>query len=338
MSDLRLQWRTLIVETVMRRRDFIVLFGALAMWPFAADAAPQRTARIGFFTPQSPDPAWIEAFRDGMREHGYFEGRNLIIALRSANGEKERYTQLIDELFSFKPDVIVTWSTPTSMAVRQATSNIPIVSISGDPVGLGLAASLAHPQGNLTGFAIMSIGIERKQLQILKDMNPNLARVAVLTNPTNAVNAPIISSIQQAALSARIMIQVLQVEDVNGLAKAFGSAATERSDAVLVLRDDLFDLQRQQIGALAVQTGLPTMTGWSEYAHAGCLVAYGVNFSDLFRRAASYVDKILNGVAPGDLPIAQPEKFELVVNLRVARALGLTIPAPVLVEASEVIE
>jgi putative ABC transport system substrate-binding protein len=333
-----LEWLTLIVEAVMQRREFIgFLGGAVAIWPFAADAQ-RRTARIGFFTPQSPNPSWIEAFRDGMREHGYFEGRNLIIALRSADGEKERYARLIDELFSFKPDVIMTWSTPTSTALKQATRTIPIVSISGDPVGLGLAASLAHPQGNLTGFAILSVGIETKQLQILKDMNPDLARVAVLTNPTNAVNAPIVSSIQQAGLSAGIMIQVLQVEDVDGLAKAFDSAATERSDAVLVLRDDLFDLERQQIGALAAQTRLPTMTGWSEYAHAGCLLAYGVNFSDLFRRAASYVDKILNGAAPGDLPIAQPEKFELVVNLRVARALGLTIPAPLLVEANEVIE
>ena len=134
------------------------------------------------------------------------------------------------------------------------------------------------------------------------------------------------------------MIQVLQVEDADGLARAFDAITTERSDAVLVLRDDLFDFKRQQIAALAVQARLPTMTGWSEYAHAGCLVAYGVNFSDLFRRAAAYVDKILHGVAPGELPIVQPEKFELVVNLRTARALGLTIPTPVLVAASELIE
>jgi len=321
----------------MRRRGFIALGAAAAIWPFVT-RAQQQAARIGFFTPQLPDPSWIEAFRAGMSEHGYIEGRNLIIALRSADGEKERYTRLIDELFSFKPDVIMTWSTPTSMALKHATSTIPIVSISGDPVGLGLAASLAHPQGNLTGFAILSVGVETKQLQILKDMNPNLARVAVLTNPTNAVNALIVSSIQRAGLSAGITIEVLQVEDANGLAKAFDAATTERCDAVLVLRDDLFDLKRQQIGALALQARLATMTGWSEYAHAGCLVAYGVNFSDLFRRAASYIDKILHGVAPGDLPIVQPEKFELVVNLRTARALGLTIPAPVLVEADDLIE
>jgi putative ABC transport system substrate-binding protein len=322
----------------MRRREFIAfLGGAAAALPFATHAQ-QPMARIGFFTPQSPDPSWIEAFRVGMRELGYFEGRNLIIALRSADGEKKRYVQLIDELFAFKPDVIMTWSTPTSVALKNATSTIPIVSISGDPVGLGLAASLAHPQGNLTGFAILSIDIETKQLQILKDMNPELARVAVLTNPTNAVNAPIVSSIQRAGSSAGILIQILQVEDAHELAKAFDAAATERSGAVLVLRDDLFDLKRQQIGALAAQMRLPTMTGWSEYAHAGCLLAYGVNFSDLFRRAASYVDKILKGVRPGDLPIAQPEKFEFVVNLKVARELGLTFPAPVLVQADEVIE
>jgi putative tryptophan/tyrosine transport system substrate-binding protein len=203
----------------MQRRVFIAFGATAAIWPLAT-FAQQRAARIGFFTPQSPDPSWIDAFRAGMSEHGYFEGRNLIIALRSADGEKERYTGLINELFSFKPDVMMTWSTPTSMALKQATSTIPIVSISGDPVGLGLAASLAHPQGNLTGFAILSGGVETKQLQILKDLNPNLARVAVLTNPTNAVNAPIVSSVQKAGLSAGIAIQMLQVEDANGLAKS----------------------------------------------------------------------------------------------------------------------
>jgi putative ABC transport system substrate-binding protein len=321
----------------MRRREFIALGAAAAIWPLAT-YGQQRAARIGFFTPQSPDPSWIDAFRAGMSEHGYFEGRNLIIALRSADGEKGRYAQLINELFSLKPDVIMTWSTPTSIALKQATSTIPIVSISGDPVGLGLAASFAHPQGNLTGFAILSVGVETKQVQILKDLNPSLARVAVLTNPSNPVNAKIVNSIQRAGLSAGIMIQVLQVEDASGLAKALDAAATDRSDAVLVLRDDLFDLKRHEIAALAVQARLATMTGWSEYAHAGCLVAYGVNFSDLFRRAASYVDKILHGAAPGDLPIVQPEKFELVVNLKTAHALGLTIPAPVLVEADELTE
>ena len=321
----------------MRRREFITLLGSAALvWPFAADA--QQPTRIGFFTPQSPNPPWIQAFRDGMGEHGYFEGRNLTIELRSADGKKDRYTQLISELFAFKPDVLMTWSTPTSIALKQATSTIPIVSISGDPVRLGLAVSLARPQGNLTGFAILSIDIEAKQLQILKDLVPGLSRVAVLTNPTNAVNGPIVSSLQRAGSSTDITIQVLEVEDARELPKAFDAAVTEQSGAVLVLRDDLFDLQRRQVGMLAAQRRLPTITGWSEYAHAGCLLAYGVNFSDLFRRAAWYVDKILKGTVPGDLPIAQPEKFEFVVNIHTARELGLTVPAPVLVQADEVIE
>lgn len=322
----------------MRRRDFIqVIAGSAAAWPLAADAQ-QPMARIGFFTPQSPNPPWIEAFRAGMREHDYFEGRNLTIALRSADGKKDRYTQLISELFDFRPDVLMTWSTPTSVALKLATSTIPIVSISGDPVRLGLAASLAHPKGNLTGFAILSVDIEAKQLQILKDMVPGLSRVAVLTNPTNAVNAPIVSSLQRAGSLSAITIQVLEVEDAGGLPKAFDAAVTERSGAVLVLRDDLFDFERRQVAALAAQRKVPTITGWSEYAHAGCLLAYGVNFSDLFRRAASYVDKILKGAAPGDLPIAQPEKFELAVNLSAARELRLTVPTPVLVQADDVIE
>ena len=324
----------------MRRREFIkVIGGGAAAWPIAARAQqPDRTVRIGFFTPQSPNPPWIEAFRAGMRQHGYFEGRNLIITLRSADGKKERYTQIIGELFAFRPDVLMTWSTPTSIALKQATSTIPIVSISGDPVRLGLAASLARPQGNLTGFAILSIDIEAKQLQILKDTIPGLSRVAVLTNPSNAVNGPIVASLQRAESSSGITIQVLEVEDARELPKAFDAAVTEQSGAVLVLRDDLFDLERRQVGTLAAQRRLPTMTGWSEYAHAGCLLAYGVNFSDLFRRAAWYVDKILKGTAPGDLPIAQPEKFELAVNLSAARELRLTVPTPVLVQADDVIE
>lgn len=338
----------------MRRRQFLTLVGgaarssisivwllAVAVLTYQSVAQPQRAernVRIGFFTPQSPNPLWIEALRAGMREHGYFEGRNLGIVQRSADGNKELYPRMIGELLDFRPDVLMTWSTPTSIALKHATSTIPIVSISGDPVRLGLAVSLAHPHGNLTGFAIMSIDVEAKQLQILKDMLPGLSRVAVLSNPTNTVNLPIVSSIQRTGSSTGITIQVLQVEDAKELAKAFDAAVTERSGAVLVLRDDLFDVQRDQIAALAVQRRLPTMTGWSEYAHAGCLLAYGVNFPDLFRRAGWYIDKILNGAAPSDLPIAQPEKFELVVNVRTARELGLTIPASVLVEADEVIE
>ena len=195
----------------MRRREFILLLGAAAVWPLVARAQrPDRTVRIGFLAPQSPNPQWIEAFRAGMLEHGYLEGRNLVIALRSADGNKERYTSLIDELLAFKPDVLMTWSTPTSIALKKATATIPIVSISGDPVGLGLAASLAHPQGNLTGFAILSPDVEAKQLQILKDTIPGLVRVAVLTNSTNAVNPPIVKSIRRAATSIGIAIQELE--------------------------------------------------------------------------------------------------------------------------------
>jgi putative tryptophan/tyrosine transport system substrate-binding protein len=323
----------------MRRRAFIRLAAGAAVWPLAARAQPpDRTVRIGFLTPQSPNPPWIEAFRAGMREHGYLEGRNLVIALRSADGNKERYTSLIGELFAFKPDVLMTWSTPTTLALKKATDTIPIVSISGDPVGLGLAASLAHPQGNLTGFAILSPDIEEKQLQILKDTIPGLARVAVLTNSTNAVNPPIVKSIRRAASSIGIAIQELEVQDTGELAKAFDAAAVERCGAVLILRDDLFDLERRQIAALASKAMIPTLGGWSEYARAGCLMTYGVNFSDLFRRAGAYIDKILTGTAPGDLPISQPEKFEFVVNLKTAGALGLTVPPSILAQANEVIE
>jgi putative ABC transport system substrate-binding protein len=295
-------------------------------------------ARIGFFTPQSPNPPWIEAFRSGLREHGYVEGRHVVVELRSADGKKENYPQMMAALFAFKPDVLMTWSTPTSVALKQATNTIPIVSISGDPVGLGLAESLAHPGGNLTGFSIFSIDLEAKQVQLLKDTLTRLSSVAVLSNPTNPVNQSIVESIRRAATRAGASVQVLLVDNVSQLAESFDAAVKERADAVLILRDDQFDLNRKQIAALAEQRRLPIMAGWGEYAHAGCLMTYGVNFSDLFRRAAWYVDRILKGSAPGDLPIAQPEKFELIVNLKTARALGLQIPPVLLATADEVIE
>src|SRR6516225_5167542 len=322
----------------MRRREFIKLIaGSSAAYPFttAATQPADRMARIGFFTPQSPNPPWIAAFRNGLREHGYIEGRNVVVELRSADGKKENYPQMMAELFAFNPDVLMTWSTPTSVALKKATSTIPIVAISGDPVGLGLAESLAHPGGNLTGFAIFSIDVEAKQLQLLKDMLAGLSKIAVLSNPTNQVNQPIVEAIRRAATRAGMSVQVLLVDDANRLAESFDAAVSDGSGALLILRDDLFDLNRKEIAALAEKRRLPTIAGWGEYAHAGCLMTYGVNFSDLFRRAAWYVDRILKGTAPGDLPITQPEKFELVINLKTAKALSITVPQSFLVAADE---
>jgi putative tryptophan/tyrosine transport system substrate-binding protein len=327
----------------MNRRELIVLgIGAAMASPLGAHCQEgtkvPRMARVGFFTPQSPNPPWIEAFRTGLREHGYFEGRNAVVELRSADGKKENYPRMMAELFAFKPDVLMTWSTPTSVALKQATSTIPIVSISGDPVGLGLAESLAHPKGNLTGFSIFSIDLEAKQVQLLKDTLAGLSSIAVLSNPTNQVNQPIVESIRRAATRAGMSVQVLLVDDASRLAESFDAAVNEGSGALLILRDDLFDLNRKQIAVLAEKKRLPIMAGWGEYAQAGCLMTYGVNFSDLFRRAAWYVDRILKGTAPGDLPIAQPEKFELIVNLKTARAFGLQMPPTLLATADEVIE
>ena len=326
----------------MNIRVLLVLIGAGIALPLSAHSQEgtkvPRMARVAFFTPQSPNPPWIEAFRSGLREHGYIEGRNAIVELRSADGKKESYPQLIAELFAFKPDVLMTWSTPTSVALKQATSTIPIVSISGDPVGLGLAESLAHPKGNLTGFSIFSIDVEAKQVQLLKDMLAGLSKIAVLSNPTNQVNQPIVEAIRRAATRAGMSVQVLLVDDANRLAESFDAAVSDGSGALLILRDDLFDLNRKEIAALAEKRRLPTIAGWGEYAHAGCLMTYGVNFSDLFRRAAWYVDRILKGTAPGDLPITQPEKFELLINLKTAKALGITVPQSFLVAADEVIE
>jgi putative tryptophan/tyrosine transport system substrate-binding protein len=336
----------------MRRRDFISCLGGAAMVRSLAGAAAllsshlakaepaDKLARIGILTPQDPFPPWIDAFRAGLRELGYVEGRTVAIELRSAAGKKERYPQLIAELLRLKVDVFMTWSTPTSLALKQAAGSTPIVSISGDPVGLGLAASLAHPGGNLTGFAIMTGAVEAKQIQILKDTVPNLARIAVLWNPTNPAMKPDLDFVRHSAPQAGLSVQSLPVSKADQFDDALEAVARENSGALLVLRDDLLDLEpnRQRIAALAIGRRLPTMFGWREGAQAGGLLAYGVDFADLFRRAAVYVDKILKGAASRDLPIAQPEKFELFVNLRTAQAIGLAVPAWLLASADEVIE
>ena len=300
----------------------------------------ERNTRVGFLTPQDPFPLWIDAFRGGLRELGYVEGKNIIIELRSAAGKKELYQPLIAELLGLKVNVFMTWSTPTSMALKQAVDSTPIVSISGDPVGMGLAASLSHPEGNVTGFAILTEELEAKQVQLLKDTVPGLTRIAVFWNPTNPAMKPDLDFVQNASSHAGLTVQSLPVQDANGFDRAMSAIPGEETAALLVLRDDLFDLEanRKRIAASAIARRLPTMFGWREGVQAGGLLAYGVNFADLFRRAAGYVDKILKGVAARDLPISQPEHFELFVNTTTARAIGIPVPTSLLAIADEIIE
>jgi putative tryptophan/tyrosine transport system substrate-binding protein len=300
----------------------------------------ERNTRVGFLTPQDPFPLWIDAFRGGLRELGYVEGKNIIIELRSAAGKKELYQPLIAELLGLKVNVFMTWSTPTSMALKQAVDSTPIVSISGDPVGMGLAASLSHPEGNVTGFAILTEELEAKQVQLLKDTVPGLTRIAVFWNPTNPAMKPDLDFVQNASSHAGLTVQSLPVQDANGFDRAMSAIPGEETAALLVLRDDLFDLEanRKRIAASAIARRLPTMFGWREGVQAGGLLAYGVNFADLFRRAAGYVDKILKGVAARDLPISQPEHFELFVNTTTARAIGIPVPISLLAIADQIIE
>jgi len=337
----------------MERREFISFVGGAVMTrvlvaspvaPFSLLAAEaqqrDKIARIGFLMPQDPFPPWIDAFRVGMQKEGYIEGQNVIIEARSASGKKELYQPLIADLMRLKVDVFMTWSTPTSLALREATSSVPIVSISGDPVGIGLAASLAHPGGNLTGFAILTEGLEAKQVQLLRDTVPHLSEIAVLWNPTNPAMKPDLDFVQSAASQLGVTVQSLPVQEANTFDDAFDAIARQWSVALLVLRDDLFEVEsnRLRIATLARERRLPTMFGWREEVQGGGLLAYGVNFSDLFRRAAGYIDKILRGAAPRDLPIAQPERFEFFVNIKTANAIGLTIPLEILAQADEVIE
>ena len=312
---------------------------AILASPFVASAQQPRgdIARIGFL---GDAPVFlIEAFQQGLRELGYVEGQNVAIERRAPEWKQERLPGLAAELVRMKVDVIVTANTRATEAARRATGVIPIVfTVSGDPVAEGLVASLARPGGNLTGLATTSPELVGKQLEMLKAIVPKSARVAVLENPTQPSHA---RAMQQAAVAARalgVKLQTLQARTPSEIETAFATMSSQRVDGVLVLRDAEFRAHRSQIVALAARRRLPAVYGLREEAEAGGLVAYGASVPELFRRAATYVDKILKGAKPADLPVEQPTKFELVINLKTAKALRLTIPSSLLVQADQVIQ
>jgi putative ABC transport system substrate-binding protein len=298
-----------------------------------------RIGLLGGSTPKSPEAAHIwNGFFQGLRELGYVEGVHYVFEGRFYEDKLERLPALAAELARLPVDVIVAGAAPAPEAARRATSTIPIVMANhGDPVGSGLVASLARPGGNVTGLSVVNVEMWGKRLQLLKETVPGLSRVAVLSNPTNPQNALDFREVERAARSLQVQVKVLEAQTPNELVGAFDAATKERADALILLGGSMFFAERVRLTELAARSRLPAIYGTREFTEAGGLMAYGVNIRESFRRAATYVDKILKGAKPGDLPVEQPTKFDLVVNLKTAKALGLNIPQSVLIRA-EVIE
>ena len=317
----------------------VILTVSLMLAPLAAPAQqpPGKAARIGFL---GDVPSFLdEAFRQGLHELGYVEGQNIAIEHRAAEWKYERLPGLAAELVRLNVDVIVAASPPATEAAKQATRTIPIVfTVSGDPVAEGFVASLARPGGNLTGLATISPELVGKQLEMLKAVAPKVSRVAVLQNPDQPSHARSVRQAEDPARALGVQLQVLKARTPSEIEAAFAAMRSQRAGGVLVLRDAVFRAQRAQIVALAAKTRLPAVYGLREEAEAGGLMAYGASVPQMFRRAATYVDKILKGAKPADLPVEQPTKFELVINLKTAKALGLKIPQTILLPADQVIE
>lgn len=281
----------------------------------------------------------LAGLRQGLSEFGWIEGRNLAFELRFAEGNLDRLPQLADDLVRANVDVIVTGSSRGALAAKNATSTIPIVMVViGDPVQGGLIASLARPGGNLTGVAALGQVLNVKRLELLKEALPGVKRVAVLTNPTSPYTEPFIGESEAGARALGLEVRVVEARDPGDLDKAFGAIVNGRADALMVLPDPMFITHRRRILELTTEYRLPSTFGERESVHAGGLMFYGANLPDMYRRATIYVDKILKGAKPADLPVEQPTTFELAINLRTARALGLDVPATLLARADEMIE
>jgi putative tryptophan/tyrosine transport system substrate-binding protein len=324
----------------MRRRDFIILIGgAAAVWPVVAHA--QRAYRIGVLdtTSAALNAANFDALRLGLRQHGYIEGQNLIIEYRSADGRSERFTDLAAELVRLNVDLIVTRGTPATLAAKNATKTIPVVmSASGDPLGAGVVAGLARPGGNVTGLSAFVTELQAKRLELLRELVPGINRIAALLNMSSPAEPPQWEETKAAARALAIEPQLLDVRNREDLSRAFETAKRQRADALVVGINFLTQANRRPIADLATKHRLPAIYPSREFVDAGGLVAFGVSYPDLYHRAATYVDKILKGAKPADLPVEQPTKFELVINLNTAKALGLTVPPTFLGRADEVIE
>jgi putative ABC transport system substrate-binding protein len=322
---------------------FLHLFApaSLVAWAAVAVHAQRSQAgsvyRIGFLRAGPPPKTWVEALQQGLREQGYIDGQNLVVEYRFTPGSLDQLPQLAEELVRLKVDVILASSSPAAVAAKKATTSVPIVFVNAyDPVELELVSSLAHPGGNVTGVAGTSADLAGKRLEVLKELVPKLRRVAVLSHPPTPSNPKQLEEAEIAARALAMQVQPVPVRDPADFEAAF--KVVRGADGLLLLDFAFFTTHRSRLVALAASSRLPTIYGSREMVEAGGLMSYGVHYPDLNRRAATYVDKILKGAKPGDLPVEQPTKFELVINLKTAKALGLTIPPSLLARADQVIE
>ena len=323
----------------MKRREFIGLLGGAAAWPLTASAQPAdgKLVTIGILA-MEPWPS-IDAFRHALDARGYIEGKNVRFVYRYAKGHNERLPELANELVGLNVDVIFTWRTDAVLAAKQATATIPIVmGVIGDLLGSGIVTNLARPGGNITGCSLRVAELEGKRLQLLKEVVPGLSRVAILLNPTNHYMPLVRESVRKGAEVLHLWLAFYEVYDTITLDAAFVTLTKDRPNAFLVPADTFLVSQRSRIAQFAIENKLPSLYTFREYIEAGGLIAYAPNYPDLFRRAASYVDKILKGAKPGELPIERSNTFQLFINLKTARALGLTVPPKLLAIADEIIE
>ncbi len=323
----------------MKRREFIGLVGGAAAWPLTASAqqAGGKIVTIGILAIEPWPP--IDTFRQALNDLGYIEGKNVRFEYRYAKGHNKRLRELANDLVGLNVDVILTWGTDAVLAAKQATPTIPIVmGAIGDPLGSGVVTNLVRPGANVTGCSSRAAELEAKRLQLLKDVVPGLSRVAILINPTNHYMPLALQSARKGAQNLHVTLAVYEVHDTATLDAVFVTLMKDRPDAVMVPADTFLVSQRSDIAHFAIENKLPSVYTFREHLEAGGLIAYTPNYHDLFRRAANYVDKILKGAKPGELPIEQATKFHLLINLNTARALGLTVPSRLLAAADEVIE
>jgi putative ABC transport system substrate-binding protein len=328
----------------VKRREFIALLGgAAATWPFAArgQQPAHKLWRLGILeaTPREMNGVNLGALQKGLGEHGYIEGRNLAVEYRSADGRADLFPKLASDLVGLKVDLIVTRGTPAVLAAKNVTSTLPVVmAASGEPLDVGVIAGLAHPGGNVTGLSAFTTESELKRLELLRECVPRLTRLAALYNMSNPVSSPRWEAIRAAERTLGIEARLLDVRTPEDLESAFELAVRQRAEAVIVGNDGLIQANRRSVVGLAARHKLPAVYAFRDIVDDGGLMSYSVNYSHLYYRAARFVDKIFKGAKPADLPVEQPTKFELVINLKTTKALGLQIPDMLLARADEVIE
>jgi putative tryptophan/tyrosine transport system substrate-binding protein len=325
----------------MRRREFITLLGGAAAWPLAAHAQQSALPVIGFLGGASPGPyaPFVAAFHQGLSETGYVEGKNLTIEYRWAEGRYDRLPAFAVDLVRRKVDIILTsGGNAPALAAKNATSTIPIIFVTGDPLEVGLVASLGRPGGNLTGVAMLTVELTPKRFELLSELVPHARVIALLVNPINPNSERITAEVQEAARAKGVQLLVLKASNKSEIDAAFAALVQQHAGAMVVDADAFFTGQRAQLVALASNHALPAIYGWREFAASGGLISYGTSLTAVYRLAGNYVGKILKGAKPADLPVQQPTKFELVINLKTAKALGLTVPPALLTSADDVIE